>query len=130
MSITLRFVCNDPGSGEFVGKFEYMEVEGDECAASLHGPMTVIGFDKERLQIGRTKVPFSSEAGWCGTWSWSAWEIESAAAAKVLAYLRRRGFKCEADETVFFEGWNAAGPLTAAEIEDLITSQLEGRADG
>jgi len=119
--LILSLACNHHENGHFAGKFDAAELHspGRGTLLRLYGPDTKVSERRVdgMLRVGRINVAYHGSRDWVGNWCWCEWTLRTAAAVKVLNYLKARGFGCEEAESGLFERWKQAGELTAEDLE-------------
>lgn len=90
---TIHFACNDGDDGSFAGKV---------CAASYgENELETIGMGdvkftagEDFIRIHRRTFKVIGRSYWVGNWCWDSFRMTRGEAKKLLACLRKNGWKC------------------------------------
>jgi hypothetical protein len=77
-----------------------------DAMLSLTGPWLRTFADKEKLSVGRVRVPHHGESKWVGNWCWNGYVLTMKASAFVLSHLRERRFTPEYGIDPLFPLWH------------------------
>ena len=123
MAITVSFACNDPNNGNFLGRFDRLEVDAGELHIELEGERTVeVDFDFPilggggKVQVGRFKIPGLAYKDWYGNWCWNAASFTWVEALRIINYLGSlKGWRMTEGPSDLFEAFNERQEITPME---------------
>ncbi len=101
--LIVAFACNDYRNGCRTDQCDAVNVSGprfDDAGTllDLHGAPLRFREQGGRLKVGRRWFEASFCTQWYGSWCWDAWYMTAAEAARLVVYLRERGFACEGSD--------------------------------
>ena len=127
MAITLNFACNDPDNGNFIGKFDKMEVDGGdlhmefECSLypSKGVPVSfkfpVINGDGT-ARVGKLKLRGLWYKPWYGNWCWDAVWFSWVDALAIINYVGKlKYWRMTEGPCALFEAFNERHKITPME---------------
>ena len=124
----LMLAVNDPANGvatEHIDAVQlYMRDNPVEPLLSLqgrpvhyHSYTSAQGHKIRTLVIGHLHCRVLGYATWVGNWCWDMAQINAADAARILHYLRRRGWTCEGGATALFDRYMDGREITVADLQ-------------
>lgn len=123
MAITLNFACNDPDNGNFIGRFDRMELSaGDLFIEFEGGAESIIEFNFPirggygKVKIGDREWPALAYTEWYGNWCWNAARFTWVEALEIVNYLGSLGWWRMTDgPSTLFEAFNERSEITPLE---------------
>lgn len=101
----IDFACNDPDNGLFAGKAmmaTYGDIELE--APRWHGYAFTAGEGFIRIHRRNFKVVGAKD--WFGNWCWNRYAMPRAEAKRLLATLRKNGWRCTCGPSRFYDWFN------------------------
>lgn len=90
---TIHFACNDGDDGSFAGKVHAASFGENELEISFAGDVKFTAGD-DFIRIHRRTFKFIGRSYWVGNWCWDSFRMTRSEAKKLLACLRKNGWKC------------------------------------
>ena len=123
MAITLNFACNDPDNGNFIGRFDRMDVDAGTLHMELEGGSeSIISFDFPiRGGYGTVKIGDREWTGlyyreWYGNWCWNAAGFTWVEALEIINHLGATGeWRITDGPSALFEAFNERSQITPME---------------
>jgi hypothetical protein len=97
MAITLNFACNDPDNGNFVGRFDRMDLDAGDLHMEFEGSETSVEFDFPtrggygNVTVGEKQTTSLAYKEWYGNWCWNAASFTWVEALEIINYLGATG---------------------------------------
>lgn len=99
MAITLNFACNDPDNGNFIGRFDRMDLNaGDLFIQFEGGAQSLIEFNFPirggygTVKIGDREWTSLAYREWYGNWCWNSASFTWVEALEIINYLGSLGW--------------------------------------
>ena len=121
MAITLNFACNDPDNGNFVGRFDRMDLDAGGLHMVFDGPEETICFDFPMhggygsVTINEEHFPSLAYREWYGNWCWNAASFTWREALTIVNYLGANGWRVTDGPSDLFEAFNERHEITPME---------------
>jgi hypothetical protein len=119
-TLTVNFCCNDPDNGRATGRVDTIDADG---LIRLTGPDLTYRVNVSgpgTLRVGRRLFAHHGYREWVGNWCWDAARLTADELARLVNYLRERGWGCEEAETTLFERWEAGEAITADHLTEAL----------
>lgn len=134
--IDLMICVNDPDNGCDTERVDGIDVEseGTDQLLELRGQPLVCrtfqdpGGKVVQLQIGRLKMPVYGYGSWVGNWCWDCARVDLADAVRVINYVQRRGWDCEAGWTSLYEAFAEGKEFSVEQLQKALNDP-NGDAD-
>lgn len=101
----IDFACNDPDNGLFAGKAmmaTYGDIELEAPGWQSYAFTAGDGF----IRIRRRNFKIVGSKDWFGNWCWNRYALRRAEAKRLLATLRKNGWRCTCGPARFYDWFN------------------------
>ena len=127
-----HLACNSERDGRHLGYVEHIHLYGSdlEPMLELHGNRLACSILRSDQSNSRhffflchlRQLRILSYTTWAGNWCWDAVQLSPDDTAKLVNYLKRRGWQCETGWAVMCDLWNDGHVWTAADFSEEVSA--------
>lgn len=104
-TVFIDFACNDPDNGMFSGKAmmaTYGDIELEAPGWQSYAFTAGAGF----IRIHRRNFKIVGSTDWYGNWCWNRYALRRSEAKRLLATLRKNGWRCTCGPCRWYDWFN------------------------
>lgn len=124
----LAMACNDHRNGSYTGHVSTIHI------ADSHGDVLLLAGDRplscgvsrspnsnklRNLRIGHLRLRLHSYSTWVGNWCWDEATLDTDDLAKVVNYLRKRGWHCEGGYAELFNKYESGAEFMSTDFKQV-----------
>lgn len=125
--VQLLMACNDHRNGSYTGQTEKVTLRvDDDMALDLSGKkvacrllFATLSGKPRYLRFGHLELRIGGYSTWYGNWCWDMAKVQTADAAKVANYLRKRGWKYDEAWSEMAQKWDAGTEFIAGDFAEV-----------